>query len=426
MVRGLALHAFMASHCGKSLLWVAGDAFALYIMVVLLKLPPVTAGTLFLAGSLWNAALDAAWGAALARFGRLRRWTPQIGGGAVLIACLSFAALPLAASGSLASAAILLILFRTAFALFDVPHNALSAILAARHGHLRFMRLRTVGSSAAGIVVAAAAIPLLAAKGTVVPVAAMMTIGAAALLLLVPLPWLLAIPLQAPADPSPAVTSPQERGRLMPVLTFCLVHMAGIGALAAVGKAALHLDAAHAWIVTTVPLLLAVTRLGSIPLWSGLAQRLGITGGLVLAYGASAVAIAVLPAGLASGMVGTALVFALLGTGLGGVVLLIWSAFSQLLERVCATMPGMAASRYGIFTASTKIGLGGSAYLAGHWLARGVDEAGSSLSGLATLLALTALLCAACEWWRAHACGGSSAILGEPLERTTAIYVGRP
>lgn len=417
MVQRFALHAFLASHGGKSLLWAAGDAFALYIMVVLLKLPAVAAGTLFLAGSLWNAAMDAAWGAALARFDRLRRWTPQIGGGAALIACLSFAALPLAARGSLVSAAVLLFLFRTAFALFDVPHNAVSTLLAARHGHLRFIRLRTAGSSAAGIVVAVAAIPLLAAKGTTLPVASMMAIGATALLLLAPLPWLLAIPPQAPAAQASDATSPQERGRLMPVLAFCLVHMVGIGTLAVVGKAVLHLDASDAWIVMAVPLLLAVTRLSSIPLWSGLARRLGITGALMLAYATSAAAIVVLPTALASGMVGTALVFALLGAGIGGVVLLIWSAFSQLLEQVCATArPGLAASRYGIFTASSKIGLGGSAYLAGHWLtgiAGQVNAKAASLSGLAILLALAALLCAVCEWWRATTYGGSRPIFWE-------------
>jgi len=394
----------MASHGGKSLLWAGEDAFTLYILVVVLNVPPAQAGTLFLGSSIWNAGIDALWGAALARFPGIRGRLPYIAWSALLVACASFVALPLAASGSLAVAAILLILFRTAFALFDVPHNAVAAVLAGEHGHLRVMRLRTVGSSVAGLAVAAAAMPLLTVRGAVLPAILLGTIGVTALLLLLPLPWLLTLFPTAAPEPPRADGREGRSGAMTPILLFCLIQMVGIGALASVAKAALHLDSSHLWAVAAAPLLIAAMRLGAIPPWSALARRVRVTTALVLAYAASTAVVLALPAALALGSVSAAVAFALFGAALGGVALLAWSVFSQLLEEANATTAlGRAALGYGIFTATMKIGLGGSALLAGHWLANlPVDTGltGAALSPLVLVVALLILLCALVEWLR--------------------------
>lgn len=61
--------------------------------------------------------------------------------------------------------------------------------------------------------------------------------------------------------------------------------MIGVGALAAVGKAILHLDRAGAAILLAVSLILAVARLAAIPIWSAIARGVGISTALAIGYG---------------------------------------------------------------------------------------------------------------------------------------------
>ncbi len=363
---------------------------------------------LFLLSSFWNAAIDIGWGIALARSERLRRWAPQTGAVASVIACLSFAALPWLPPGADLRASMLLVTFRTAFALFDAPHNALSSDLASLHGHLRINRLRTIGSSAAGVVVAAAAIPLLAAKGSLIPALALTMLGVLALALLSPLLWLLSLGREAarntPVFPRPGAVPASAAAR---VLVFCLIHMAGIGTLAAVGKAMLHLDSASTPILTVAPALLAAARLGGIPLWSALARQLGTTTALALAYAASAGSIVALPSALLAGAFASAPCLVLLGVAIGGVVLLVWTAFSELLANGGSVAePVHVPLYYGLFTASVKIGLGGSAFLAGAWIAASSSQHqqlhDTAAFVLAALVAPVAMLCGLCELLRAY------------------------
>lgn len=404
----LALPAFVASIGGKSLLWTGGDAFALYVMIALLRLPPVSAGTVFLAGSIWNAAMDAAWGTALARSRRLRCWSPRIGAVAAMAACGGFTILPWLEPGSLGLAAIAFVLFRTSFALFDVPHNALSVTFTARYGHLRVMRLRTIASSVAGLAVAAAAIPLLASRTPFLSALSVTAIGCIAFIFLAPLRRLLALSTTTAVTlPSPIVARGSGGGAkaLRPVVIFSLIHMTGVGVLAMICKITLHLPGEYGFVLTLAPLLLATSRLCGIPLWSALARRHDVGAALVLAYVASAVAIALLPPALAHGPFAAGTAFVALGVAIGGVAMLIWSAFSRLLEVVDdGAMAGRGALQYGLFTATTKVGLGGSAYFAGWWLAGSVQQQTTHYVGIvapAIAGAGVALLCGIGEAWRA-------------------------
>lgn len=410
-----ALPAFVATHFGKSLLWTAGDAFALYTMIVVLKLPAAVAGMLFLAGSIWNAGLDAIWGLALARSQTLRRHVAAIGSVAAGVACASFIALPLAPRGATVTAGLFLVLFRTAFALFDVPHNAVTTRFAQIHGHLRIMRLRTLASAGAGLLVALAAIPLLMAGSGALSPAALAALGLVAGVLLLPLPALLATAAEVLPTPS---EGPRPR-IATPVLLFCLIHMIGVGALAAVGKAILHLDRAGAAILLAVPLILAVARLGAIPIWSAIARGIGISTALAIGYGMCALVMLAMPAAMTQGTLAIALIFALFGAGIGGVVLLIWSAFSQLLGQTAGTQRlGSAALHYGLLTATTKVGLGASGYLAALWLgsmSNRPDLSASTLVSLTLFVVPIAMLCGIGEKLR-----GSSAARG-PCAHSAAV-----
>ncbi len=76
---------------------------------------------------------------------------------------------------------------------------------------------------------------------------------------------------------------------------------------------------------------------------------------------------------IAQGIVGTIVVLSVLGKSIGGVGLLAWSAFSELLSRLgLEGNQAMAARSYGWFTATSKIGLRFSGLLTDAWLGQQV------------------------------------------------------
>lgn len=393
-----ALRVFMASHLAKNLLWSGEDAFAFYVLVVVLRLDPVLAGGLFLAGSAWNAVVDFAWGAALAHRPALGRWLPAIAGIAVPVACISFALLPLVGAGSVGAAMALILAFRTSFALFDVPHNALSMPLAQHYGHLRLMRLRSIAAAAGALVVAALALPLMLLSTPGLPALLFVGMAVAALPGLLPIPWMLARIWRGAATPAVGPRLADIARVALCVLPFCLAQMLGAGALGAVGKGLLHLKVRTQWVLAAAPLAIGLARLAAIPAWNAIARRRGIAQGLSISYFSIGAVILLLPVAVDIGPLGALIAFAAFGALVSGIALLAWSGFSQLVAHEPAIRgPGDSSLAYGLFTATTKIGLGASACVAGNWLE---SQAGSiALSGAALwpLALATAALCVACS-----------------------------
>lgn len=399
----------MASHLAKNLLWAGEDTFAFYVLVVVLQLDPVFAGGVFLAGSTWNAVLDFGWGAALARWPGLWRWLPLIAGSAVPVACLSFALLPLAGTGSGGAAVCLIFVFRTSFALFDVPHNALNATLAEQCGHLTLMRLRSIAAAGGALVVAALVLPLMLISDPRLPFMVFAFLALAALAGLVPLPWMLAHFWHAPR------TRPSAQGLAdilrvaLCVLPFCLAQMLGAGALGAIGKGLLHLRIRSQWVLAVAPLAIGLARIGAIPTWHALARRYGAAQGLAVAYSGIGVVILLLPVAVATGPVGALAAFTVFGALVGGIALLAWSGFSQLVAQQPAIRgAGDTSLAYGLFTATSKVGLGASACLAGRWLE---EQSGSMASDGAALWPLavgTSALCLLCAVLTRAPKGGSA------------------
>ncbi|WP_395335434.1 MFS transporter [Novosphingobium sp. BL-8H] len=387
----------MASHLAKNLLWSGEDAFAFYILVVVLRLDPVLAGGLFLAGSAWNAVVDFAWGAVLAHRPQLGRWLPIVTGIAVPVACVSFALLPI--SGSVGVAMALILVFRTSFALFDVPHNALNMPLAERYGHLTLMRLRSIAAAAGALVVAALALPLMLVTAPWLPTALFAGMAVVAFVGLLPIPWMLARFWRG-ASPSFHVR-PQfaDIARVaLCVLPFCLAQMLGAGALGAIGKGLLHLKIRTQWVLAAAPLAIGMARLAAIPAWNAIARRRGIAQGLSIAYFCIGAVILLLPVAVGGGPVGALIAFAVFGALVSGIALLAWSGFSQLVAHEPAIRgPGDSSLAYGLFTATSKIGLGASACIAGNWLESQSDGIAPDGSALWPLALATAALCAACS-----------------------------
>lgn len=392
----LNLYAFALSHGGKSLLWAGEDALSLYTLIAILDVEPALAGLMFVAASFWNALLDAVWGACLHRYPALLRRLPAISTVAMLASCLAFAALPFLTRGAALPAVAAMLLFRSSFPLFDVPHNSLVAALSAVHGHLAVTRWRSGVSALAAILIGIAAIPLVFAGRTDGEGAGMIfaAIGAAAFILLLPLPWLFARlgRALAPAEIAP----PASRARpSRDVLLFCLTQMIGIAAIAAMGKALLHIDSFSMAVIANVLLLLSLWRLAAVWLWSPVAARQGFARGLTLAYLGTAAAMLLLPFALRHGAWGAAIGLSLFGAGVGGVIFLAWSRFSELLERSGTSQDrGAAAFNYSLFTAATKIALGLSGLMTGQWIA--LQAGGIDADALTQLAVLLTLLCATC------------------------------
>jgi GPH family glycoside/pentoside/hexuronide:cation symporter len=405
----IPLIVFGLTHCGKSLLWAGTDGLSLFVLIKIVQLPPVWAGALFVLSSFWNAIVDGLWGRTLERSPTVRTSLPGLCALASIVACLSFAILPWLTTGSAIMAAVALILFRTAFSLLDVPHNATAAALANVHGHLVVARLRAILGSLSAIGIAAAVLPMTGQGSAAVTAAQAMFVAIAILasILLAPLPWLVHTARQGDAVlPRREATNSRKLPRRA-LAAFCFIQMLGFAALASMGKAVLHADALHTWLLDYALLLLSVLRLAAIGFWSPLANRIGSPAALSCAYAANAVAALALPLAIAQGTASTIVVLSVLGMAIGGVGLLAWSAFSELLSRLGPEgNQAMAARSYGWFTATSKIGLGFSGLLTGAWLGH---QAGvlteQSLWPLAVLVSILCLTSALMGWpgWHGRA-----------------------
>ncbi|WHO37649.1 MFS transporter [Sphingobium sp. AP49] len=392
MVRNRLLFiAFCMAHSGKNLLWSGVDGLSLYILIKVVGVSPIAAGALFVLSSFWNAAMDGAWGYMLGRSAMIRPILPALCAACVIVACLSFALLPSLPVGSGVAAAVALILFRTSFALFDVPHNATTALLAKEHGHLALARWRSILSAMMSILIAAAAAMLVGVDAaTSRAIFVFPALALVALILLSPLPWLIG------AMEGDAGIGEQDAVRRSagipprPLVMFCLIQMMGFAALASIGKSMLHIDALPPWVLEHALLLLSVVRLLGTWLWAPIATRLGSAIALCLAYLACAGAILLLPAAISLGPVWSVAVLCLLGASFGGVALLAWSAFSELLSRVAGNVANLSAS-YGLFTAISKIGLGFSGFLTAAWV--GLQDHGLTTQSLWPMVILVAGLC---------------------------------
>ena len=393
--------AFGMTHAGKSLLWAGTDAFSLFILIKIVRISPVEAGMLFVLSSFWNATADGLWGNGVDRVAAIRTALPRLCGLASVLACLSFAILPWLPVGSMLMPAAALFLFRTMFSLLDVPHNATAAVLANMHGHLVVARWRSILGAVTAIIVGAAALPMIGAAAAApgMAQAMFMAIAVVACLLLAPLPWLVRMTRHAGVarhharDTAPAVLPANG------LALFCLAQMLGFAALASIGKAILHADALHDTLFDYALLLLTLARLAAIGLWSPLAAQIGSARALGLAYVASAAAALCLPAAIGQGLAGTMMILSLLGLSFGGVILLAWSSFSELLAKMrMGDDPAVAARAYGWFTATSKIGLGFSGLLTGAWLSQAGGAAAPSLWSLIIPVAALCLASALMAW----------------------------
>lgn len=356
MVRDRDIRAYALSHLGKSLLWTGADALTIFLLIRHVGMTPGAAGAVFMAMMLWNALCDALVG----------RWLDRRGGtpmarravaAAVPVACLAFPAGLLIADGIGWVLACGLV-FRTAFALFDVPHNALIAQLAdTPERGLDLARLRSLGSGLASILIGLLAAPML--TGT--PPSGLLTAGL--LLLLAAVSCALMIPyltLTTRLDRQPAAAGPSPRSPVAPGLVpLFLASAIGMVAMGALSKAAPHLDLSSVAWGSTALLILMVGRVAAIAVAGPVVARLGAHRTLTAAYGGMAVCAVGLPPAMMAGGVFALAWIGLTGLAIGLVALTSWIRLPALVrdgER------GRAFT-FGLFTMTSKVALGVSGLL---------------------------------------------------------------
>lgn len=357
-----AYMAYWMAHIGKSLLWAASDLITLYTLVTLYAVDPLVAGAMFLAALTANAVADMGVGVWLDRH---PAHGAPLAGAALLISALAFPATMLAAPLGSGALVVAMLIFRVAYAGYDVPHNALMTQLAPDAGRAAWLsRGRTIGTGIAAFTVAASAADAVD-PGRIALFLWTLSIAAAVLgSLLIPL--LRRIPFVSPLQ--------QGKAGLSLPIHFLAASVIGIVALGALAKSVLHLPPAAARIDSSHMLLLLTagrTVSALLPFRIAGAQR-----GLMLLTMAYLVA-----AGIAAAFAWTTAAPMLVALGLA-------MGFTNLVG--WALLPSLArgARGYGLYAMVSKLALGA----AGLALAGGLGRAPAFAPGAFAPFALAVAL----------------------------------
>jgi GPH family glycoside/pentoside/hexuronide:cation symporter len=351
---------YTLAHLGKSVFWVAGDALTMCILIRYSGYQPAAAGWLFLAALFWNAICDVAvgyWADRRAATGRslapiLCVTAPMLGIAFVVSLFLRPQEWPWTLLAAL--------VFRTSFALFDVPHNTMMARMSTTPAiGLRIANLRTIAAGTAALAVGFVALPLLDSGGEVYALPLVLGLSSVSIVLMLPFLGVLPRLERLPYQPTAIVCSPAAA----PTLGFtrlCAISACGTVVLAALSKAIFHLDLVHNRWAKAALLAMMLGRIAAIVTAGGLIARFGKARTLCIAYTAATLLIMGLPVALAAGEWMPLVFFLLLGLALGTEIIVSWLILAALVRASTASMR-YGASRFGIFTMITKVttGIGG-------------------------------------------------------------------
>ena len=216
------------AHFGKSLFWYGGEILFAYFLTDIAHLSPSAMGVTLVSGFVLSAALDLLIGV---RFGG-RMADPCAAGRLQLIgaafsgvALLAFFAAPfLPPDLRLLHALLAGVAFRLAYAVYDVPQNALIALAGAHsHARTRLATVRIACSGAASLAIAAAVAPVLAARTSGQDAALLLQLAAAAVLIALASAWWLERTLRSTPQlglSAPSQTDARGMFKLWPLLAI--------------------------------------------------------------------------------------------------------------------------------------------------------------------------------------------------------------
>lgn len=365
MADGRDIRAYALSHLGKSLLWTGSDALTIFLLVRHAGMELAAAGTLFMVLLLWNALCDVVVGRWFDRRAAAGRPALPIVAVAMPVSCLAFPASLLVPAGDGIWILACGLIFRTAFAMFDVPHNALIARLGdTPERGLQLAQLRSLGSGAASISIGLIAIPML---GEVPPSSALL--GGLLLLLtlisgLLMLPYLrLAARQELMAPPPGDPVPPPARWWPDGLRGFFLASAIGMVAMGAVSKAAPHLDLASTSWGEAALLVLMIGRVAATVIAGPLAARFGASRLLAGSYLATAACTFGLAPAVSIGGPLALIWIGLTGVSIGMIALVSWVRLPVLVRAMPATSQHAQAFTFGLFTMVSKVALGASGLL---------------------------------------------------------------
>lgn len=367
--RGPPILAYGLAHGGKTLLWTASDLYFMFYMTEVCRVSPSRTGLAIGLSFLVAAAVDRALGDVLARRLRTAAAVAQMqllgaAGSAVALVLFALAAF-LPVELRFAAAILSLCLLRLAYAVLDVPQNALIALAAAdEHERGRLTAARNLAGGLARTLLAASFVPLMYGRAQevhaqrflslVLLLAAFVVIGA----------FLLSRRLRsstafaaAPAAGTQAAAAPLLLGMMF---VFAAVTTAFNQIEPYVAARVVDDRRTGIAFMAAIALGQAVSQ----PLWLARARRAAPSGLLVEAQivaASSGVLLALLPLTAIANGLAIGLVY---GVGTGGVMFALWTGIAR-------TATGAEAlARIGRFTAVAKLGQGLAIILAGAWLAQ--------------------------------------------------------
>ncbi len=282
-----ALGLFAAGDFGFNLYWQSVMLYLLFYYTEALHLPIGTAAACYLVASIWDGVASLAVGVLVDRFVPPRHYRRVlIGGAAPLAGAFVLAYWPSPIPGAFAIGWILAgqLLFRTLYAVVNVPYLAMSARISADSGDRALVAgLRMLAGSAAAVVVAFATVPLGRWLGGDVA----SSFGRAALLFaLAASATLIALGLtyrDGELPPAPARGSLRAglvlAWRNRAFLTLCAAMMAMIVAVTILNKSVLYYFkynlADQAAGQLTLAWMMAVSG-AAVPLWVALTRAVGV------------------------------------------------------------------------------------------------------------------------------------------------------
>lgn len=371
---------YTVSTFGKSLPWNAVDAFGLYFVTEILGIDPIVGGALVMFFFMWAAVCDpvAGWLAdrtlgsaqAQSRYFTIVTLITMVAFAASFVA---FPGPPLAATAFLVAATLV---FRTAFAALDVPHNSLMVALTQQGADpvlTSALRLAaTILAAWVATLLAKAALEAAPADAPLQFALYAFLLGAAGGVL-----FLGFLPRATPVGPLPkrlrVMARTEDRPPPWAALGLLFLSSVLLTLVSGIFIKELVYVAKYGfgdpgWAVEAVTAF-TIGKLLGIPIWIAVTRRVSPQAALLISYSISA-----LIAGVALAYPPSKSVFAtvlvLLGLGLGGANLLSWSLLATIVGGSNA-LSDRQGKLYGAYTALSKAASGLSGLILGlclSWL----------------------------------------------------------
>ena len=400
--RATAIYGF--AHLGKSLFWYASELLFAYYLTELVGLSARRMGVVLAVGLFVSAAIDLIVGATMRRYmtGASDAARLQLAGSilcaATFIAVFSGFWVPEAARFGYAICAGAA--FRFAYAVYDLPQNALMALATqGAEARDRVAATRIWFSGVAILLVAFAIGPLISGTGEEGAVLYLVLAMAAGLIAILSA-WNLGriLPDVAPVQGSPPGDRPGAQAP-RPALFWLLIALMVVTSFftpmfSKFGPFFAAYGIRSAWLGGLIVSAMAAGIILGQLFWARLCRAWSRREVMALAAGLQIVSLLAfwLAAEYDAALV---LVVASLGFGLGngGVGMVLWAAFAELVAQASQGREGLA---YGAFTATAKVSLGAGGLLLGWVLGaiqfRGPD-AGLIVVAMTLLPAIGAALC---------------------------------